>query len=48
MILLDTDHVNVLKYPEHLRFASLTTQLNISDDQDIATTVIPVEEQMRG
>ena len=48
MILLDTDHVNVLKYPEHLRFASLTTQLNISDDQDIATTVITVEEQMRG
>ena len=48
MILLDTDHVNVLKYPEHPRFASLTTQLNTSDDQDIATTVITVEEQMRG
>ena len=48
MILLDTDHVNVLKYPEHPRFASLTTQLNISDDPDIATTVITVEEQMRG
>jgi tRNA(fMet)-specific endonuclease VapC len=45
---LDTDHVNVLKYPEHPRFASLTTQLNTSDDQDIATTVITVEEQMRG
>jgi hypothetical protein len=40
VILLDTDHVNVLKYPEHPRFASLTTQLNTSDDQDIATTVI--------
>jgi tRNA(fMet)-specific endonuclease VapC len=48
VILLDTDHVNVLKYPEHPRFASLTTRLNISDDQDIATTVITVEEQMRG
>ena len=48
MILPDTDHVNVLKYPEHPRFASLTTQLNTSDDQDIATTVITVEEQMRG
>ena len=48
MILLDTDHVNVLKYPEHPRFASLTTQLNTSADQDIATTVITVEEQMRG
>ena len=29
-MLLDTDHVNVLKYPEHPRFASLTTQLNTS------------------
>jgi tRNA(fMet)-specific endonuclease VapC len=48
MILLDTDHVNVLKYPEHPRFASLTTQLNTAADQDIATTVITVEEQMRG
>ena len=48
MILLDTDHVNVLKYPEHPRFASLTTQLNMSADQDIATTVITLEEQMRG
>ena len=48
MILLDTDHVNVLKYPEHPRFASLTTQLNTSADQDIATTVITLEEQMRG
>jgi hypothetical protein len=48
VMLLDTDHVNVLKYPEHPRFASLTTQLNTSDDQDIATTVITVEEQMRG
>jgi tRNA(fMet)-specific endonuclease VapC len=48
VILLDTDHVNVLKYPDHPRFASLTTQLNTSADQDIATTVITVEEQMRG
>ena len=48
MILLDTDHINVLKYPEHPRFARLTTQLNTSADQDIATTVITLEEQMRG
>jgi tRNA(fMet)-specific endonuclease VapC len=47
-MLLDTDHINVLKYPEHPRFASLTAQLNASDDQDIATTVITVEEQMWG
>jgi len=48
VILLDTDHVNVLKYPDHPRFASLTTQLNSSADQAVATTVITVEEQMRG
>jgi tRNA(fMet)-specific endonuclease VapC len=48
VILLDTDHVNVLKYPDYLRFVSLTTQLNTSSDQDVATTVITVEEQMRG
>ena len=48
MIVLDTDHVNVLKYPEHPRFARLTTHLNTSADQDIATTVITLEEQMRG
>ena len=48
MILLDTDHVNVLKYPDSLQFVTLTTRLNASADQDIATTVITVEEQMRG
>lgn len=48
MILLDTDHINVLKYPDHPRFARLTTQLNTSADQAIATTVIALEEQMRG
>ena len=48
MILLDTDHVNVLKYPDHPRFVSLTGQLNVSNDQNIATTVITLEEQMRG
>jgi tRNA(fMet)-specific endonuclease VapC len=48
VILLDTDHINVLKYPEHPRFVSLTAQLNTSADQDIATTVITLEEQMRG
>jgi tRNA(fMet)-specific endonuclease VapC len=48
VILLDTDHVNVLKYPDHPRFARRTTQLNTAADQDIATTAITVEEQMRG
>jgi hypothetical protein len=48
VILLDTDHVNVLKYPDHPQFVTLTSQLNASADQDVATTIITVEEQMRG
>lgn len=48
MIFLDTDHVNVLKYPDHPQFVTLTSQLNASADQDGATTIITVEEQMRG
>ena len=48
MILLDTDHINVLKYPAGARFATLMTRLDASDDQEAATTVITVEEQMRG
>jgi tRNA(fMet)-specific endonuclease VapC len=47
-MLLDTDHVDVLKNPDHPRFASLPTQLNTSADQNIATTIITVEEHMRG
>jgi tRNA(fMet)-specific endonuclease VapC len=48
VILLDTHHVNFLKYQDYPRFASLTAQLNTAVDQDVATTVITVEEQMRG
>jgi len=48
VIVLDTDHVNVLKYPDQPQFATLTNRLNASADQDVATTVITVEEQMRG
>jgi len=48
VILLDTDHVNALKYPGRPAFETLTTRLEVSDDQDVATTVITIEEQMRG
>jgi hypothetical protein len=40
--------MNVLKYPDSLQFVTLTTRLHAAADQDIATTVITVEEQMRG
>jgi tRNA(fMet)-specific endonuclease VapC len=48
VILLDTDHVNVLKYPDRPQFITLTTRLNTSADQDVATTIITIEEQLRG
>lgn len=48
MILLDTDHLNALKYPESVHYATLTFRMSASTDQDFATTVITVEEQMRG
>ena len=48
MIVLDTDHVVVLKYPESPRHAALMANMNASPDQDFATTAITIEEQMRG
>ncbi|MBI1916617.1 MAG: type II toxin-antitoxin system VapC family toxin [Planctomycetes bacterium] len=48
MILLDTDHLTVFKYPEHERYAALASRLGASSDQDIGTTVISLEEQFRG
>ncbi len=48
MILLDTDRLTALKYPEHERYAQLTARLNSSADQEIGTTIISVEEQFRG
>jgi tRNA(fMet)-specific endonuclease VapC len=48
VILLDTDHVNALKYPGRPAFVTLTTRLEASDDQEVATTIITIEEQMRG
>jgi hypothetical protein len=48
VILLDTDHRNVLKYPDSMQFVTLTTRLNASADQDIATTVITVGEIIGG
>ena len=48
MIVLDTDHVVVLKYPENPDHAALVGNLNASADQDFAATAVSVEEQMRG
>ena len=48
MILLDTDHLTLLKYLESERCQHLREKLVASPDQNIGTTVINVEEQMRG
>jgi len=40
VILLDTDHVVVLKYPEDPCHASLSIRMSASPDQDFATTVL--------
>lgn len=48
MILLDTDHLSVLKYPENPQCARLIALLSASNDRDIATSIVNAEEQMRG
>lgn len=48
MIVLDTDHVTVLRYPEDVRYESLLSRLKKVADQGVVLTVITVEEQVRG
>jgi tRNA(fMet)-specific endonuclease VapC len=48
MILLDTDHVTVLRYEEDPRCAALSARRSRAVGERFATTVITLEEQMRG
>ncbi len=48
MILLDTDHLTLLKYTANPRCQSLLHRMKASPDQRIGTTIISVEEQWRG
>ena len=48
MILLDTDHLSVLKYDEHPRCRALRARMNASEDPFFATTIVSAEDQMRG
>jgi hypothetical protein len=49
MILLDTDHVSSLKFPESERGARLAAKLDaLSASEDVGVTVITIEELMRG
>jgi len=47
VILLDTDHINVLQYKGAQAF-TLSANMATSADRDFATTAITIEEQMRG
>jgi tRNA(fMet)-specific endonuclease VapC len=48
MIILDTDHISLLQRSDSPEAQRLTRRLAASTDREIATTVISVEEQMRG
>ncbi len=48
MILLDTDPLTVLKYPDSDRYARLHGRLLAAAPELIGTTIFNVEEQMRG
>jgi hypothetical protein len=48
MILLDTDHLSLLKYTTNPRCQALAARLAVSADRQIGTTIISVEEQWRG
>jgi len=48
MIVLDTDHVAVLRYPEHSNYATLSARMDQSADTLFVTTAVSLEEQMRG
>ena len=48
MIILDTDHLVVLKYSQGTDYTTLTANMAASTDQHFVTTAITLEEQMRG
>jgi tRNA(fMet)-specific endonuclease VapC len=48
VILLDTDHLTVLKYTDSERYARLHGRLLVAAPEPIGTTIVNVEEQMRG
>jgi tRNA(fMet)-specific endonuclease VapC len=48
MILLDTDHLTVLKYPENPHCARLTARMAASGEQNFAIMIVNAEEQLRG
>jgi tRNA(fMet)-specific endonuclease VapC len=48
MTLLDTDHLSVLKYLDDPKCVRLSSRMEASPETDFETTIVTVEEQMRG
>ncbi len=48
MIVLDTDHISELQYPNSVRGARLLARLSAVEGRPLVTTIITFEEQMRG
>src|SRR5262249_15215288 len=48
MILLDTDHITVLAFPEHSQFQSLRARIDKTEGEIVAIAVINIEEPLRG
>ena len=48
MILLDTDHITILLRPDDSRHQRLKSALQRRWDEGVGTTVVSVEEQMKG
>jgi len=48
MILLDTDHLTILQMPDATRRPTLVARLSLAVGEVVGTTIINVEEQMRG
>jgi tRNA(fMet)-specific endonuclease VapC len=48
MILLDTDHLTILKYRDSDRYTRLNNRLMAAAPDPVGTTIVNVEEQMRG
>jgi len=48
MILLDSDHISVLQVPDNDRRTRLLQRMSAAGEERIGTTIITVEEQMRG
>jgi tRNA(fMet)-specific endonuclease VapC len=48
VIILDTDHINILQNEGSGQYLTLTAKMAASSDQQFVTTVVTLEEQMRG